>query len=246
MTNLAIDTRLSVDLSDQAQAAQNEILEGLTAEQRIHWAIENLEGGFALSSSFGIQSAVMLHMLTQVKPDIPVILTDTGHLFPETYRFVDELTERLNLNLKVYRASESAAWQEARYGQEWLGDEASLDAYNRRNKVEPLERAFNDNQVNTWFSGIRRSQSDSRQDMQVLSRLRGRLKVHPIVDWSNKDVHEYLKKYDLPYHPLWEQGYVSVGDVHSSRPLELGMDEQDTRFNGIKRECGLHTDGDGI
>ena len=246
MINLAFDQDTTKESIQTTLADYNGVLEKLSAEQRVKWAMENLSGGFALSSSFGIQSAVMLHMMTQAQPDLPVILTDTGHLFPETYRFVDELTERLNLNLKVYRASESAAWQEARYGQEWLGDESSLDAYNRRNKVEPLERGLSELNVQTWFSGIRRSQSDSRQNMQVLSQLRGRLKVHPIIDWSNKDVHEYLKKYNLPYHPLWEQGYVSVGDMHSSKPLELGMDEQDTRFNGIKRECGLHTDGDGI
>jgi len=67
-----------------------------------------------------------------------------------------------------------------------------------------------------------------------------------VLDWSNKDVHYYLKNHDLPYHPLWEQGYVSVGDWHTTRPLEAGMSEQDTRFFGLKRECGLHEFGDGI
>ncbi|MCV5991409.1 phosphoadenosine phosphosulfate reductase family protein, partial [Escherichia coli] len=74
---------------------------------------------FAVSSSFGIQAAVMLHLVTRAKADIPVILTDTGYLFAETYRFIDELTDALNLNLKVYRAKESANWQEARYGKLW-------------------------------------------------------------------------------------------------------------------------------
>ena len=72
------------------------------------------------------------------------------------------------------------------------------------------------------------------------------MKFCPIVEWSNKDIHYYLQDNNLPYHPLWDQGYVSVGDTHSSRPLELGMTEEDTRFNGMGRECGLHVDGEGI
>ncbi|MCX9565230.1 phosphoadenosine phosphosulfate reductase family protein, partial [Vibrio cholerae] len=91
----------------------NQHLESLSAQERVVWALENLQGNHALSSSFGIQAAVMLHLLTSVKSDIPVVLTDTGYLFPETYQFIDELTERLNLNLKVYSAPVSAAWQEA-------------------------------------------------------------------------------------------------------------------------------------
>lgn len=86
-------------------------LEQLSAQERVKWALENLDGEFAVSSSFGIQAAVMLHLVTQEKSDIPIILTDTGYLFAETYRFIDELTEQLNLNLKVYQAKESAQWQ---------------------------------------------------------------------------------------------------------------------------------------
>jgi phosphoadenosine phosphosulfate reductase len=185
-------------------------------------------------------------MLTQVKPDIPVLLTDTGHLFPETYRFIDQLTERLNLNLQVYSAKESAAWQLARYGELWNKGLDELKQYNRMNKVEPLERGLAELGANTWFSGVRRQQSDHRKGLSVISTLRGNYKVHPIINWTNRDVHQYLTKYDLPYHPLWEEGYVSVGDTHSSKPLTLGMTEEETRFGGMARECGLHTDGDGI
>ena len=91
----------------------------LSADARVRWALGNLPGTHILSSSFGAQSAVTLHLLTQQKPDIPVVMIDTGYLFPETYRFVDELTRRFNLNLKVYRAPISPAWQEARFGKRW-------------------------------------------------------------------------------------------------------------------------------
>jgi phosphoadenosine phosphosulfate reductase len=224
----------------------NELLENQNAVGRIEWAMENLPDLFVLSSSFGIQSAVMLHMMTQINSNIPVLITDTGHLFPETYQFIDQLTEKLKLNLHVYSAKESAAWQQAKYGNQWAIDEASLKQYNRLNKVEPLERGLNELDANTWFSGIRRQQSSHRENLSVVGVLRGRFKVHPIIDWSNKDVHQYLTKHGLPYHPLWDKGYVSVGDVHSTKPLTLDMDESDTRFSGMQRECGLHTDGDGI
>ncbi|WP_291620411.1 phosphoadenylyl-sulfate reductase [Colwellia sp.] len=224
----------------------NQSLEKESPIARVEWAMDNLPGEFVLSSSFGIQSAVMLHLLTQVDSNIPVLITDTGHLFPETYRFIEQLTERLKLNLHVYQAKESAAWQQAKYGEEWAISDDTLKAYNRRNKVEPLERGLSDLNANTWFSGVRRQQSAHREGLSVVSTLRGRYKVHPIIDWTNKDVHEYLTKHNLPYHPLWDEGYVSVGDVHSTKPLTLGMTEEETRFGAGQRECGLHTDGDGI
>ncbi|MCB1644723.1 MAG: phosphoadenylyl-sulfate reductase [Pseudomonadales bacterium] len=218
------------------------MLEAMSAEQRVKWGVENLPGKVVLASSFGIQAAVCLHMVTRIQPDIPVILTDTGYLFPETYQFIDDLTARLNLNLKVYRSPMSAAWQEARYGERWNQDEAALDQYNYENKVEPMERALTEHQASAWISGIRREQSGSRSELPVIQSVRGRLKLHPIIDWSNKDVHQYLKAHDLPYHPLWDQGYVSVGDTHSTQPLTAGMTEEETRFGGVKRECGLHVD----
>lgn len=90
-----------------------------------------------LSSSFGIQAAVSLHLVNQICPNIPVILTDTGYLFPETYRFIDELTDKLKLNLKVYRATESAAWQEARYGKLWEQGLKALKSTMRSTKSNP-------------------------------------------------------------------------------------------------------------
>ncbi|WP_282167052.1 phosphoadenylyl-sulfate reductase [Shewanella japonica] len=221
-------------------AQVNEFLAGLTAQERVTWGLALLPGEHALSSSFGIQAAVMLHMVSQAKADIPVVLTDTGHLFPETYQFIDQLTERLQLNLNVYKANVSSAWQEARLGKLWEQGLEGIEEYNRINKVEPMQRALNELNVGTWFAGLRRAQASTREALPILAIHGNRFKLLPIIEWTNKDVHEYLTKHDLPYHPLWEQGYVSVGDTHSSKPLELGMSEEETRFNGLKRECGLH------
>lgn len=223
----------------------NALLTPLSAAERVRWALEHLPQQPMLSSSFGIQAAVMLHLVTQQQADIPVVLTDTGYLFPETYQFIDQLTEQLGLNLKVYRAQLSPAWQEARYGQLWQSAEG-IKQYNQLNKVEPMQRALRELNVGCWFTGLRRSQSSTRADKQVVEISRGVIKVQPIIDWSNKDVFYYLKEHGLSYHPLWEQGYISVGDTHSTVKFEPGMSEEDTRFNGFGRECGLHIDGDGI
>jgi phosphoadenosine phosphosulfate reductase len=228
-------------------AETNKMLEQLTAQERVAWALDNLQGEFVLSSSFGIQGAVMLHLLTQIKPDIPVILTDTGYLFKETYQFIDQLTERLQLNLQIFRAKESPSWQEARYGQLWEQGIDGITQYNRMNKVEPMKAAFDSLQAGTWFSGLRREQSSSRANLPILAVQNGVFKFLPVIDWTNKDVHYYLQENELPYHPLREEGYLSVGDTHTTQKWEAGMSEEETRFFGLKRECGLHeSDGSGI
>ncbi len=220
--------------------ALNEQLEFQTAEQRLEWAIDQMKPSIILSSSFGVQAAVCLHLCVRIWPEIPVVVTDTGYLFPETYRFIDELTDRFHLNLKVYRAELSSAWQEARYGQLWKAGIDGLNQYNRINKVEPMQRALDELGAKGWIVGLRRSQASTRSRLNVLGIQNGFLKVHPIVDWNDKKVFDYMYEHDLPYHPLWEQGYISIGDVHTTTPLIDGVTEEETRFNGLKRECGLH------
>jgi phosphoadenosine phosphosulfate reductase len=217
-------------------------LSAQTAQERVSWALETYGERIVLASSFGAQSAVMLHMVSQAAPNIPVVLTDTGYLFPETYQFVDRLTQQLNLNLQVYSAAVSPAWQEARWGKRWEQGIEGLDAYNGLNKVEPMRRALDEHKAEAWFSGVRRQQSTERAEREVVELQNKRYKVHPIIDWTDRDVFLYLKEHHLPYHPLWDQGYVSIGDWHTSRPLTANMEEEDTRFFGLKRECGLHQD----
>ncbi|CAG9000010.1 MAG: Phosphoadenosine phosphosulfate reductase [Candidatus Celerinatantimonas neptuna] len=224
---------------------RNAQLEQLSAQERIHWALKELPKGHVLSSSFGIQSAVLLHMVTRIRPDIPVVLIDTGYLFDETYHFIDQLSEKLELNLKIYSNPMSTAWQEVRYGKLWEHGLDGLTQYNRMNKVEPMDRAFAELGVTTWFSGLRREQSHSREGLPVLQVQNNKFKVLPIINWTSKQVYYYLKEHGLSYHPLWDKGYVSVGDWHTSRPLEPGMSEEETRFFGLKRECGLHEEHDG-
>ena len=146
----------------------------------------------------------------------------------------------------MYRSDISPAWQEARFGRLWEQGIDGIERYNKMNKVEPMQRALKELEAQTWFAGLRRSQADTRQHLPVLQRSGKQFKLYPIIDWSNKDLHYYLKDNGLSYHPLWEQGYVSIGDWHTTQSLQEGMSEQDTRFFGLKRECGLHEFGDGI
>ena len=226
--------------SAEARAELNKWLAVRSAEDRLQWALETLPGEHVLSSSFGAQAAVSLHMATRRRADLPVVVIDTGYLFPETYRFIDELTERLSLNLKVYRPQIGVAWMEARMGRIWEDGVEGLERYNRLRKVEPMQRALAELGVGTWIAGLRRSQSRTRANIQFLERKDDRWKLHPIADWSDRDVGQYLTRHGLPYHPLWDKGYVSIGDVHTTRPLTADMTEEQTRFFGLKRECGLH------
>jgi phosphoadenosine phosphosulfate reductase len=226
-------------------AVLNARLRGIPAQARVEQASELLPAARILSSSFGAQAAVSLHLVTQVLPDIPVVLIDTGYLFAETYRFIDALTERLRLDLRVYRPAETPAWLEARHGKLWEQGAAGIDRYNRVHKVEPMQRALAELGVGTWFAGLRRQQSRSRAAIEPVQRIGpARFKVHPIFDWSDRDIYDYLRRHGLPYHPLWDRGYVSIGDWHTTRSLvDAGDATEGTRFFGLQRECGLHLIG---
>lgn len=212
----------------------------LDAQRRVELALSALPGVHVLSSSFGAQAAVSLHLVTRVAPRIPVVLVDTGYLFAETYQFIDTLTSKLDLQLHVVRPAISSSWLEARHGKLWEQGIEGLEQYGEIAKAEPMRRALRELGAQTWISGLRRSQSRSRARLRSIEVIDGRIKVQPIVDWTDRDVGRYLKQHDLPYHPLWEKGYVSIGDWHTTRPLSEAGSVEDTRFFGLKRECGLH------
>jgi phosphoadenosine phosphosulfate reductase len=233
---------MSLDVLNQQMAS-------LAAPQRVALALEQLPGAFALSSSFGAQAAVLLHMVSQQQSDLPVVLVDTTFLFPETYQFVSDLTQRLRLN--VVRVKPTHPWPEEKLAALQAHDAELIEEYNQIHKVKPMLHALEDLQINTWFAGLRRQQSTSRAGIpfiqSVVQQLRDgsaitRLKVHPLADWTDRDIYRYLSNYQLPYHPLWEQGYVSIGDRYLTQALQAGMREEDTRFFGVKRECGLHSE----
>jgi len=228
--------------SPRALADVNRWLATRSAVERVAWALESLAGAHALSSSFGAQAAVSLHLFHQLAPRAPVILIDTGHLFPETYRFAEELRDQLRLDLRVYRPQPGSAWPAAWVERLRERGAEGIAQYNRVHKVEPMRRALDDLGVSTWIAGLRRAQASTRAGIDFLELREGRWKLHPLADWTDRDVGLYLERHQLPYHPLWHQGYTSIGDVHTTRRWEPGMREEDVRFFGLRRECGLHFD----
>lgn len=215
-------------------------LEGASAQDRILWGLKTFGEQLVMSSSFGAQSAVMLHMVSNLAPRVPIILVDTGYLFPETYQFIENMSKRLDLNLHVYQSTLSNERQEALYGKLWEQGKEGLEKYNLMNKVEPMNRAMVELKAKGWLAGLRREQASSRKHLDVVMKQGNVTKIHPIIDWTDREIYQYLTNNNLPYHPLWEDGYVSIGDTHSTTRLLDGMTAEETRFNGLKRECGLH------
>jgi len=217
-------------------------LESFSAAALMEWAAARFGDSLAMSTSFGIQSAVTLQLATRVLPKIPVIWIDTGYLPPETYRYADQLASRLNLNLQVFQSAISPSRMEARHGRLWeTGDVADFQRYDDIRKVEPMRRALEALQPKAWVSGLRAQQTDYRKTLTRVSFDGTRHKVLPILGWTGRDVYEFMHDNGLPQHPLFEQGYSTVGDWHTSRSLSADdADERGTRFNGLKQECGIH------
>lgn len=219
-------------------------LEPLSAGERLRLLQEQFAGRIVASTSFGVQSAVMLHLIAENAPEMPVVFIDTGYLFPETYQYAESLKERFGTDLRVYQPRMSAARMEAVHGRLWEMDKEGADRYATLTKVEPMARALTELESDIWVSGVRRSHSKTRQDRPFAEQQKRTLKVYPILDWADAQVSAYMHDHGLPPHPLAAQGYVTMGDWHSTRPALNGVDAESTRFDGEKYECGLHLESD--
>jgi len=227
---------------DPAQACAE--LEQLDALGRLRWGQQRFGDGFALTTSFGIQAAVSLHLVSRLEAPVQVIWVDTGYLPAETYQYAETLTRLLGLQVHVAQASMSPARMEALHGKLWeTGQVDDLETYHRIRKVEPLDQALHDLAVTCWASGVRGKQTDHRRTMQPLQLVRGRWALRPLLDWGNREVYYYMQEHNLPQHPLFEQGYSTVGDWHSSAPDDGSVSGRATRFGGLKQECGIHLPG---
>ncbi|MBW2159461.1 MAG: phosphoadenylyl-sulfate reductase [Deltaproteobacteria bacterium] len=219
---------------------QNRALGASTPEELIEWASERFGEKLIASTSFGATSAVMLHLVHRLAPRTRIICVDTGYLFAETYQFAEELIKRLDLDVRFYAAQMSPARQEALYGKLWEQGEEGVKRYLQINKVEPMQRAIRELGAEGWIAGLRSEQTEHRAGLRRIDRQDGRLKIHPILHWTGEQIASYMERYDLPYHPMFEQGYRSIGDHHSTIPTTADMDPRDGRILGKTRECGLH------
>lgn len=232
---LVHDPRAAIDL-----ATVNRTLEAAPAEEALRWTRDTFGDDVILTSSFGAESALMLHLVKQWIPAVRVVFIDTGYLFPETYRFADELKQRFELDIRVFSPLLTAAHQEALYGKRYEGDRAAVEAYLQMNKVEPMNRALRELKPRAWLAGLRRHQTSFRKSLNPVEVEDGVYKVHPILNWSEEDVVHYMRAHDLPYHPLYKRGYRSIGDEHSTFPVLEGEDPRAGRNLGDHKECGIH------
>jgi phosphoadenosine phosphosulfate reductase len=211
----------------------------------IEWAMAQFDGDVVLSSSFGAESAVSIHLATQLKPDIKIIFVNTGYLFPETHQFMEQLRRRFNLNVWTYRTrNDPIAWLRE-HGEGDPTFRKDVDACCAANKTEPMVRAMAELSPRAWLRGIRRSQSESRKGARFIEwdRHYRNYAISPILNWGSREIHQYMKQHDLPYHPLYEKGYASIGcnPLSCTRPIQLGEDSRAGRWAGSgKVECGVN------
>jgi phosphoadenosine phosphosulfate reductase len=205
--------------------------EAMSAEELLRWAHAEFGDRICLTCSWQRQSSALVHMISELELGVDVVELDTLVLFPETYETRDRLVDRYGLTLKSFRPIDppDRLW------------ETDVDACCGIRKVEPLERALAG--YDAWITGIRRGQSSSRAHAKKVewSERYGVWKIQPLVDWDAKRVDAYIAVNEIPYNPLHDRGYPSIGCVHCTRPVTAGEDERAGRWAGSsKLECGIH------
>jgi phosphoadenosine phosphosulfate reductase len=216
-----------------------EEFERKTPQEIITWAVDTFWPQIALSSSFQTQSVPLLHMVSQIKHDVPILFLDTGYHFWETSIFREKLASEWKLNvMDLYRDSRWEALTRGRTRTLPLED-PNLCCY--IHKVQPMQKAMQS--LLAWISGIRRDQTAARAKARILElQADGLLKINPLLNWTRVDVRRYMEENDLPSHPLYEKGYRSVGCTPCTVAIGMNDDERAGRWQGRgKTECGLHT-----
>lgn len=221
-------------------AALNAQFEHASTEEILHWAWETFRPDIAVSSSFQTQSVPLLHIISRVCPEMPVIFIDTGFHFPETLAFRDKLQAQFNLNILTVRPTMTQSELLQQYGEALYRHDPDLCCY--INKVQPMQ--WITARMKALVAGVRRDQTANRQTMRVLQQpSKGPLRIHPMLNWTKDDVQAYRHAHNLPVHPLYHRGYVSVGCAPCTRSVFLGEDERAGRWaDSDKKECGLHLD----
>ncbi len=221
----------------------NEELINLSCLEILEWALQRFGENLAFTTSFGIQSSVLLHLIqsSSLKNEVKIFWIDTGYLPKETYLYANTLINKLSLNITILQSDISPAHMEAIYGKLWESNRVEdINKYHQIRKVDPLDNALKKYSINCWGSGVRAQQTTNRGKMKFIELIRDTLSIRPLLGWSQKDIFYYMKEKDLPQHPLFMKGYSTVGDWHSSSAESSNIKGRSTRFGGVKQECGLH------
>ena len=224
----------------------NRMFRGSSTQEMLEGVIKgNLAGDIAIVSSFGAESAVLLHLVAQVDPNIPVLFLDTGKHFAETIEYRDLVAEKIGLtNLQILTPDAGELAKKDETGLRWSYDP---DGCCEIRKVKPLEKALA--QFDASFTGRKAFQSATRANLPRFevdtSDAQGRLKINPLIDWSAEDIADYFKGHDLPTHPLVAKGFPSIGCEPCTHKVAPGEDPRSGRWKGWdKTECGIHKPGE--
>jgi len=235
----ATASALGRDSNVEELRAVSEGFEGASPEAVLYWAAGEFGGEVALATGFGAEGCVLIDMLARVAPRMRVFYLDTDLLFPETYALVESLRARYGVSFERRATPLSLAAQSELYGERlWERDPEECC---RLRKVEPLREMLAG--LRAWVTAIRREQTPARAGAGVVERDAkfGLVKINPLAGWSARDVWDYVVKNDVPYNPLHDLSYASVGCVPCTTPVRIGEDPRAGRWRGTaKTECGLH------
>ncbi len=213
--------------------------ESAPPEEVLGWAVETFGNGVALATGFGAEGCALVHLLAGVAPTARMFYLDTDVLFPETYELKDRLETRYGIRFERRAAKLTLDEQAAHLGEKlW---ETRPDECCRIRKVEPLREMVTG--LDAWITAIRRDQSPARANAGVVERdvKFGIVKINPLARWTSKDVWNFIVENDVPYNPLHDRGYPSVGCLPCTTPVQIGEDPRAGRWRGTaKTECGLH------
>jgi len=222
-------------------ATLNEQFENATPEIILEWAAQHFPGRVVVSSSFQTQSVPLLHLISQVCPSVPVVFVDTGYHFPETLQYRDQLAEMFNIKVITVSADQDKR-------QDFDSEGTPLHRVNpdlccALHKTAAIAKSLVD--CDAWMSGILRDQTATRRQASPIEvQADGLYKINPLLNWTSRDLWTYINKFKLPAHPLFSQGYLSIGCAPCTRPVQDGEDERSGRWAGQRKvECGLHTTG---
>lgn len=227
----------------------NRSVEGATAQEILAFSVREFMPRLTMATAFGPEGCCIIQMLAEIDPTVRVFNLETGYQFPETLELREKILKRYGIEVEYVRAELTVAEYEKEHGGPLWGSRSDQCCHDR--KIVPLRRAVVG--YDAWISAIRNDQTPDRAQASLIgwdNKFR-MVKVNPLLHWNKKDVWAYIMKHDIPYNPLHDMGYPSIGCQPCTRPVEDGSDDRAGRWSGtVKKECGLHVmeyaDGSGI
>ena len=238
-------------MTDEEIAAAAGELAAATPQAILRWAVKQFHPRLLMATAFGAEGCCIIHMLAEIDPTVRVINLETGYQFPETLELRERIKRTYGIEVEFIRPEQTAAEYEAEHGGPLYVHRPDQCCYDR--KILPLQRAMARIDPLAWISAIRKDQTEHRAAAGVVQwdQKFSVVKVNPLLNWTKKDVWGFVMKHDVPYNPLHDQNYPSIGCWPCTRAVQPGEDDRAGRWAGkVKKECGLHViehrDGSGI